>query len=96
MPSPSVSFSVSLRVELDHSPGSLGRLTTTIGEAGGNILGVDMVEVAGGRMVRDVSILAADTANNRRRRAIVDQFCALTAQATERIVEQARRAEAEN
>jgi malate dehydrogenase (oxaloacetate-decarboxylating) len=57
---PSASYSVTIRVELDHRPGFLGKLTTAIGDAGGNILGVDMVEVAGGRIVRDVTVLAVD------------------------------------
>jgi len=60
MPAPNVSFSVSIRVELDHTPGSLGRLTTAIGDEGGNILGVDLVEVVDGRIFRDVTVLAVD------------------------------------
>jgi malate dehydrogenase (oxaloacetate-decarboxylating) len=61
MGSPNASFSLCIRVDLDHLPGSLGRLTTTIGDAGGNILGVDMVDVVGNRMVRDLTVLASDT-----------------------------------
>ncbi len=60
MPVPNASSSISLRVEIDHHPGALGRLTSAIGAAEGNILGVDMVGVANGRMVRDVTVLAAD------------------------------------
>ncbi len=60
MAQPNVSHSVTIRVELSNTPGSLGRLTTAIGEAGGNILGVDLVEVEGERIVRDVTVLAAD------------------------------------
>ncbi|HUZ10579.1 MAG TPA: NAD-dependent malic enzyme [Acidimicrobiales bacterium] len=60
MPTPSISYSISIRVEIDHSPGSLGRLTSTIGQAGGNILGVDLVEVSSGRMTRDVTVLCTD------------------------------------
>ena len=63
MPTPSVSYSIAIRVEIDHSPGSLGRLTSTIGDAGGNILGVDMVEVSSGRMTRDVTVLCTDAAH---------------------------------
>ena len=66
MPTPNVSFSVAIRVELDHTPGSLGRLTTAIGEAGGNILGVDMVDVVGDRIFRDVTVLAVDAAHAQR------------------------------
>jgi malate dehydrogenase (oxaloacetate-decarboxylating) len=60
MGTPNVSYSVSIRVSLNHTPGALGRLTTAIGEAGGNILGLDMIDVAGDRMVRDITVLAVD------------------------------------
>ena len=60
MGTPNVSYSVSIRVSLDHTPGALGRLTTAIGEAGGNILGLDMIDVVDDRMVRDITVLAVD------------------------------------
>ena len=63
MASPNASYSVRIRVELDHRPGSLGRLTTAIGDAGGNISGIDMVEVRGPLMVRDLTVLAVDEAH---------------------------------
>ena len=56
---PSSAYSVCLQVEADNRPGSLGRITTAIGEAGGNIAGVEIAEVVAGRMVRDVTVLAA-------------------------------------
>ncbi|MGC8480812.1 MAG: NAD-dependent malic enzyme [Acidimicrobiales bacterium] len=60
MTTPNVSYSVVLRVELSHRPGTLGRLTTAIGEIGGNILGLDIVEATGDVIVRDVTVLAGD------------------------------------
>ncbi len=60
MVTPNVSYSVVLRVELSHRPGTLGRLTTAIGDAGGNILGVDIVEVSGDVIIRDITVLATD------------------------------------
>ena len=60
MATPTVSYSVVVRVELSHRPGTLGRLTTAIGEIGGNILGLDIIEVSGDVIVRDVTVLAAD------------------------------------
>jgi malate dehydrogenase (oxaloacetate-decarboxylating) len=60
MPNPNASYSVTIQVEIDHRPGALGRLTTAIGAAGGNILGLDIVEVVGGMIVRDVTVLASD------------------------------------
>ena len=60
MAQPNVSHSVTIRVELNNTPGSLGRLTTAIGEAGGNILGIDLIEVQPDQIVRDITVLAAD------------------------------------
>lgn len=61
MATPNVSYSVVLRVELSHRPGTLGRLTTAIGETGGNILGLDIVEVNGDLLVRDITVMASDS-----------------------------------
>ncbi len=72
MTTPNVSHSVAIRVELTNSPGTLGRLTTAIGEAGGNILGLDIVEVADGIIVRDITILAADPEHAQRIREAVE------------------------
>ncbi len=72
MPVPNVSFSLRFRVEVDHQPGNLGRLTTAIGDAGGNILGVEMVGVHDGRITRDITVLAIDAPHAARiREAIV-------------------------
>lgn len=60
MATPNVSYSVTIRAEISHRPGALGRLTTAIGDAGGNILGLDLVEVEGDVIIRDITILAAD------------------------------------
>ena len=62
---PNSAFSITLRVEVDNRPGSLGRIATAIGEAGGNIAGLEIVEVTGGRMVRDVTVLAGDEGHGR-------------------------------
>ena len=60
MPVPNASYSVSIRIEVDHKPGSLGRVATAIGDAGGNIAALDIVEVVGDRMTRDVTVFAVD------------------------------------
>jgi malate dehydrogenase (oxaloacetate-decarboxylating) len=60
MATPNASYSVRIRIEADNAPGSLGRVTTAIGEAGGNILGLDIVDVVGGRLVRDITVFAID------------------------------------
>lgn len=60
MATPNVSYSVTIRAEISNRPGSLGRLTTAIGDAGGNILGLDLIEVFPELIIRDITILAAD------------------------------------
>jgi malate dehydrogenase (oxaloacetate-decarboxylating) len=44
---PTAAFSIKLRVLIDNKPGMLGMLATTIGEAGGNIRGLEGFEVKG-------------------------------------------------
>jgi malate dehydrogenase (oxaloacetate-decarboxylating) len=61
-----------MRVELDDAPGMLGRLATAIGDAGGNIAGLDIVEVHGHRMVRDITVFAVDEAHVKRIRTVVE------------------------
>ena len=68
MPVPNASYSVCIRVEVDHKPGSLGRVATAIGDAGGNIAALDIVEVAGDRITRDVTVYAVDDGH-------VEQIC---------------------
>ncbi|HZU74558.1 MAG TPA: NAD-dependent malic enzyme [Acidimicrobiales bacterium] len=69
---PNAAFSVRLRVQIPNKPGELGRIATAIGQAGGNIAGLDIVEVAGGSMVRDVTVLASDEDHVGRIRAALE------------------------
>src|ERR1700704_1262751 len=59
--SPSAQYSLTIRVEIDHQPGMLGRVAAAIGDAGGIIGAVDLVEV-GEKLIRDITIDAADPA----------------------------------
>lgn len=52
----SPSNSVTIRMQLDHSPGLLARVATVIGELGGNIGAIDIVRVHRGRIIRDITI----------------------------------------
>ena len=61
-----------MRVEQDDAPGMLGRLATAIGDAGGNISALDIVEVRGPRIVRDVTVFAVDEDHVQRIRAAVE------------------------
>ena len=67
---PSASYSFILRTETSNRPGTLGRLTTAIGEEGGDIGAIDIVRVGGGKMVRDLTVAARDEAHAE---AIVDR-----------------------
>jgi malate dehydrogenase (oxaloacetate-decarboxylating) len=60
---PSASYSFILRTETSDRPGTLGRVTTAIGEEGGDIGAIDIVRVGGGRMVRDLTVAARDEAH---------------------------------
>jgi malate dehydrogenase (oxaloacetate-decarboxylating) len=55
---PSAGYTLTLRVNLENVPGTLGRLTTAIGAAGGDIGGVDLVEHRGTIVVRDIAVKA--------------------------------------
>ena len=70
---PNASYSVRIRVEVDHKPGSLGRVATAIGDAGGNISALDIVEVIGDRIIRDATVFAVDDTHVQRIRDALDQ-----------------------
>ena len=69
---PNASYSVRLRVEVQNRPGSLGRLATAIGDAGGNVGALDLVEVTGSCVVRDITVFAIDDAHVARIREAVE------------------------
>jgi len=60
---PSSQYSLTLRVEIDDVPGMLGKVASAIGAAGGTIGAVDLVQVEGGRMIRDITVETADEAD---------------------------------
>src|ERR1041384_788958 len=55
-PTPSASYSLTLRVRLSSRAGSLGELTTAIGRAGGDIGAIDIVTVGNNYIIRDVTV----------------------------------------
>jgi malate dehydrogenase (oxaloacetate-decarboxylating) len=57
---PSASYSLTIRAAIKNRPGMLGRLTSAIGEAGGDIRAVDLVELVKDIIVRDFTINARD------------------------------------
>jgi malate dehydrogenase (oxaloacetate-decarboxylating) len=60
---PSASYSFTLRAKLTKQAGTLGFLATAIGQAGGDIGAVDLVEVVGDAVIRDITVDAASSAH---------------------------------
>jgi malate dehydrogenase (oxaloacetate-decarboxylating) len=60
---PSAQYTLTLRVEIDHRPGMLGKVASAIGEAGGTIGAVDLVSVEGTHTVRDITVQTADSSD---------------------------------
>ena len=58
-PTPSASYSLTLRVKIHNLPGKLGQITTAIGNAGGDIDAIDIVSVGKDFLVRDITVNAA-------------------------------------
>ncbi|HEX3433585.1 MAG TPA: NAD-dependent malic enzyme [Solirubrobacteraceae bacterium] len=56
---PSAQFRLTIRVKIDDAHGTLGHLTGAIGEAGGIVGAVDLVEVDGSHSLRDIVVDAS-------------------------------------
>src|SRR5437764_7999169 len=69
---PSAQYSVTLRVEIDHRPGMLGKVASAIGDADGTIGAVDLVQVEGTHTIRDITVDTADSSDWPRLTAAVD------------------------
>ncbi len=74
----SASYSVTLRVHLDDSPGAFAALATAIGDAGGSLGAIDLVRVEDGRKVRDIVVMATDDGHAARVVAAVRALCGIT------------------
>jgi malate dehydrogenase (oxaloacetate-decarboxylating) len=66
---PSAQYSLTIRIEIAHRPGMLGQVASAIGKAGGIIGAVDLIEVSEDKLLRDITVDAADQ----------DQWDAITA-----------------
>ncbi|HEY2141148.1 MAG TPA: NAD-dependent malic enzyme [Solirubrobacteraceae bacterium] len=56
---PSAQYRLTIRVRIDDAHGTLGLLTSAIGEAGGMVAAVDLVEVDGSSSLRDIVVDAS-------------------------------------
>jgi malate dehydrogenase (oxaloacetate-decarboxylating) len=57
---PSASYSLTLRLKIKNVPGSLGRLTSAIGEAGGDIGAIDIAGFEKDHIIRDLTVKVRD------------------------------------
>ena len=71
---PSASYSVTLRIEFPHQPGSLGKILTTVGDVGGIVGAVDIVQIGGERSMRDVTVNARDPEHARQIADAIDSL----------------------
>jgi malate dehydrogenase (oxaloacetate-decarboxylating) len=55
-----VAYTITLRCQIQNRPGMLGRLTTLIGELGGDIGAIDLVRADVGVLVRDITVRVQD------------------------------------
>ncbi|HEY4716313.1 MAG TPA: NAD-dependent malic enzyme [bacterium] len=62
---PGPSYGVTMRVEIVNKIGMLGRITTSIGKAGGDIRGVDIAGFGSGSIIRDISVYARDEVHSK-------------------------------
>jgi malate dehydrogenase (oxaloacetate-decarboxylating) len=58
---PSASYSLTVRVAIQNRPGMLGKVASAIGDAGGDIGAVDLVESQRKDIIRDITINARDS-----------------------------------
>jgi malate dehydrogenase (oxaloacetate-decarboxylating) len=60
MSSPSAQFSLTLRIEFDRRPGMLGQVASAIGDCGGSIGDIEMLELGDLKAVREMTVDAVD------------------------------------
>ena len=69
---PSASYSVTMRVELEHASG-IGAITTAVGDAGGAVTALDVVEPNESRMIIDLTCNAVNDEHSALLRTAVEQ-----------------------
>jgi malate dehydrogenase (oxaloacetate-decarboxylating) len=63
---PSASYSLTVRARIANRPGMLGKVTSVIGKAGGDIGAVDLVEAGSSTITRDITFKASDERHGER------------------------------
>src|SRR5918998_1198669 len=67
-------LSVTLRVEFPHRPGSLGKILTTVGDVGGIVGAVDIVQIGEERSIREITVNARDPEHARQIADTIDSL----------------------
>ncbi len=62
---PTTTYQITVRAQYGNKPGMLGRIASTIGEAGGDIGAVDIVRSTSTNIVRDITVNARDNDHGR-------------------------------
>ena len=75
-------YTATIRAEYANKPGMLGRVASVIGEAGGDIGSIDLVEASRDKMVRDISVSGSDSDHIR---SIIDKIKKLLGRRARRI-----------
>src|SRR3954464_7404248 len=68
----SAQYSITLRLRIAHRPRMLGKVAAALGQAGGTIGSVDLVDVDGGHTLRDITVDTAGDEHVRRIAAAVE------------------------
>ena len=71
---PGVGYQLLLRLRVQNRPGMLGRVTTAIGEAGANIMDIDICDATSAELVRDIRVHCDDVEHARRVVTVVEQI----------------------
>src|SRR5690606_13280458 len=71
---PAIGYQLLLRLRIQNRPGMLGRVTTALGDAGANIMDIDIQEAGASEMVRDFRIMAEDEGHAQRIATAVDNI----------------------
>lgn len=66
VPTPTASYSFTIRTRIRNRPGMLGKVAAAIGDAGGNIGAIDLVEIGKDFLVRDISVAAGSEEHSHR------------------------------
>lgn len=71
---PSASFSVTIKITVPNRPGSLGKVASTIGDHGGDIVAIDVVESHSDYATDEITVNAIDDAHAQRIRKALERL----------------------